>query len=142
MARYSGYTTTLKWDSSGGGTYVAIAQVIDITGPTIKNSLIDVTDRGTSGLRQYISGLIDNGKVKFKLNFDGDDTGHSFTASGALGTIAQSGASKSFRLEFPDATPVKATFTAFVEEYTADNPLNGASTADCTLQISGAITWT
>ena len=140
MARYSGYAASLRIDN-GAGTYVAIAQVIDINGPGIKNRLIETTDRDSSGKALYVSGIVDNGKVKFKLNFDPDTTYHSMSVAHGLGTLAQSGALKSFRLFFPDTSPVTATFDAIVEEYTPDAPLNGALTADCTLQISGAITW-
>lgn len=137
MARYSGYGAVLKIDVSG--TFTKIAQVIDINGPGIKNSLIDVTDRDTSGKKTYLGGLVDNGKVKFKLNFDPDDTLHSLTGVNGLGTLAQSGALKSFKLEYPDTTATVVQFSAVVEEFNPDAPLNGGFTADCTLQISGAL---
>ena len=139
MARYSGYATILKMDVSG--TQTQIAQVIDINGPGIKNRLIDMTDRDGSGKAIYTAGIVDNGKVKLKLNLDPDQALHSFNATNGLGTLAQSGSAKSFQLAFSDTTPTTATFSAIVEEYTPDAPLNGALTADCTLQISGAITW-
>lgn len=138
MARYSGYSTVLKMDVAS--VYTLIAQVIDINGPAIKGSLIDVTDRDTSGKKTYLGGLVDNGQVKLKLNFDPDNAQHSLSGASGLGTLAQSGAAKSFRLEYGDTTPTTVTFSAIVLEFNPDAPLNGPLTADCTLQISGALT--
>lgn len=136
---YSGFAGTLKVDISG--TYTAIAQMVDISGPTMSADTIEVTNRDGDGWKEFIAGLRDGGEVTFNIMYDPALTTHSASAAGGVVTILSAGTRNSFRIEFADSAPTTATFDVVVTKFTPKMPLNDAQVADVTIKVSGAITW-
>lgn len=136
---YSGFAGTLKVDISS--TYTTIAQIRDISGPSLAADTIEVTHRDGGGWKEFVAGLRDGGEVTFDLIFDPDQTTHSPSAAGGLITLLSAGTKNSFRVSFADSTATTATFDAIVTAFEPKMPLNDAQTADATLKVSGTITW-
>jgi predicted secreted protein len=136
---YSGFAGTLKVDISG--TYTTIAQIRDISGPSLSANAIEVTHRDGGGWKAFIAGLRDGGEITFDLIFDPDLTTHSPSAAGGLITLLSAGTKNNFRVSFADATATTATFAAIATAFEPKMPLDDAQTADATLKVSGTITW-
>lgn len=136
---YSGFAGVLKVDISGTAT--AIAQIRDISGPNLSADTIEVTHRDGDGWKEFIAGLRDGGEVTFDLVFDPALTTHSPSAAGGLITLLSAGTKEDFTVEFADSAPTVADFAAIVTGFQPKMPLNDAQTADVTLKVSGAITW-
>lgn len=138
--KYSG--TAAKLQVSISGTFTEIAQTRDIKGPGMSANAIDVTTRDSaSGHKEFVYGLREAGEVTLSLIFDPDLATHSFTASGGFGAYLIAGTIGSYKLFFPDTSPTVAAFSALVVKYEPTSPYDGAETAEVTLRITGAISW-
>lgn len=136
---YSGFPAVLKVDIAG--TYTAIAQIRDLSGPAMSADAIESTHRDGGGDKEFIAGLRDGGEVTFDLVFDPALTTHSPSASGGLLTAFKAGSKDGYKVEFADSAPTVAAFDAIVTGFQPKMPLNDMQTADVTLKVSGAITW-
>ena len=140
MAKYTGFAATFKTEISS--VYTTVAQVRDISGPSLNVDTVEVTNRDSSSqFKEYLAGNRDGGEVTFDLVYDPDATTHSASASGGLVTLLSAGTLNNFRVTFADSTPATATFAGLVTQFTPTAPLNGAQTASVTIKVSGAITW-
>lgn len=62
-----GYGSRLAYSLSGS-SYTDVAQVEDITGPSIKVDSVEVTNQDSaSAAKEFISGLIDAGELTFSI---------------------------------------------------------------------------
>ena len=125
----SGFGTQLKI-----GT-VKIAEVLDISGPSLGMDTIEVTSHDSvDGWKEYIAGLLDAGEVSFEINYVPTATTHK-NASGGLLYLLTTRAKQSFTLVFPDAT--SWTFDAFVTAFEPSAPVQDKLGASITLKITG-----
>jgi hypothetical protein len=66
-----------------GGTpeaFTTIAEVINISGPTLSLETIDVTSHGsTDAWREFVAGLKDPGEITFDINFVPTGATHSYS---------------------------------------------------------------
>ena len=138
MANYSGYTAVLQVSISAA--FNNIAQVRDISGPSMSLDPIDVSNRDLAW-KQFVAGMRDGGEVKFDCLFDSDRATHTATVTGGFIKALVDGTIDTYKLLFSDTTPVAATFSALVVKVEPKDPYNGAQTADVTLKITGAITF-
>jgi predicted secreted protein len=71
MAGIDAFGTTLKRDSTGSGSYVAIANVSDLSGPSRTREAIEVTAHDSPNqYREFVKGLKDGGEVTATINYD------------------------------------------------------------------------
>lgn len=132
--------TLLKMgDGAGPEVFTAIAEVRDIGGPALAQGTEEVTHHGSGGWREFIATLKEGGEVTFQVNVLNDAT--QGPGSGLLDAF-DDGEAHNFQIVFPTATPLTADFAAIVTGFTPDAPVEGALTADATLQITGEVTWT
>src|ERR1035438_3749590 len=89
--QYAGIGAKLQY---GGPTtaspisFVTVAQVRDIDGPSQKTKTYDVTSHDSpNGYAQFITGLKDGGEVKFPLWFDATDATQNASTSGLKGIM-------------------------------------------------------
>ena len=124
-----------------GSTPTTVAQVYDISGPSMSADTEDVTTHDSASIpwREKIATLIDAGDVQLSLYFDPDGTTHT-DASGGLLFVFKNRTLEDFAIVFPDTSQV--AFEAFVTQFQPKAPIDGVLTADVTLTISGALTWT
>jgi hypothetical protein len=69
-AATSGFGTTFKRGDGGGPeTFTTIAEVVGISGPSLKLETIDVTNMDSNGWREKIPTLKDAGEVQLDMNY-------------------------------------------------------------------------
>ena len=136
---YSGYAGTLKVDIAS--TYTAIAQIRDLSGPSMSANAIESTHRDGGGVKEFIAGLRDGGEVSFDIVYDPALTTHSASAAGGVVTLLSAGTKNGFQLVFADVGETTAEFDAIVTSFEPTMPMDDLQTADVTLKVSGAITW-
>lgn len=133
----SAFGTLLKI-GDGGGTevFTTIAEVKDISGPSLKLDTEEVTSHSsTAGWREYIGTLLDAGEVTFTVNFIVTGATHSQT-SGLLKDLKNK-TLRNFQLVFPNVGNTTWAFSAYVTGFEPSMPVEGALEADVTLKISG-----
>ena len=103
----------------------------DVQLPTAEIEEIDITHMGSNGVREYTSGLRDNGEVTYELLFDEASTTHTL-----LQSIADSRETVQLRISF--GTLVK-TFVAFVKTYEITLAYDDVNTSSVTFRISAEV---
>src|SRR4051812_24394235 len=75
-AAKSGYGSVLQLSDNGGTpVYTSISEVLEISGPNLERTMIDVTHLVSPGeAREFIGGLVNGNEVTFKLSFTKDAT--------------------------------------------------------------------
>jgi hypothetical protein len=121
-----GYGSSLKYDS-GGGTYVALANVMDIPEePGITVPGADGTSNDSpSGAREMVPGLIEQKKPKFTLRYDK-------TVFNTVWGFAIAKAIKNWKLFKPDGSG-HGPFTAWVSDIGGKYKLDGVLVFDIEL---------
>lgn len=136
---YSGYGAVLQVQIVA--TYTPIAAVRDISGPAYKTTAVDLSSRDARA-RQFKAGMYDAGEITFDILYDPDANSHAAAVAGGVVKLVIDGTLSSYKLLFPDTSPAVATFDGFITGFAAKAPMDGALTADLTIKIAGAITWT
>lgn len=133
----SSWEAKLKLEShvdSSGTDYVELADVINIDGPNMTKSAIDVTHlNSTNRWQQFINGMRSGGTCNFTLNFiyaeylklknqfDSDDN------------LA------GFQILLPNSAATTITFDAVINSLGTGIPFNDRITTTCSLTASGAV---
>lgn len=125
----SGFGTSLKIGA------VAVAEILDVSGPSLSLETIDVTSHNSlEAWREYIAGLLDAGEITFDINYVPTAVTHKNAAGGLLYLLATR-ASQAFTLTFPDTTAW--TFNGFVTGFEPSAPVDDKLSASITIKISG-----
>ncbi len=138
MSAIASFGTLLKIGDGGSPTenFTTIAEVKSITGPSMSVKIDDVTTHSTSTpWRAKLATLLDGGTVAFGLNFIPTDATQDFPA-GLLKDFTNR-TLRNFKLVLTDAGHTTWAFSAFVQDFKMDMPVDGVLTANCTLAISG-----
>jgi len=131
----SAFGTLLK-RGDGGGTevFTTIAEVRDISGPSISVDTTEVTHQtSTNGWKEKLPTLKDAGEVSFDCNFI--PTENTQDAGAGLLLDLKNKTKRNFQLVFPDTTTW--SFSAFVTGFAPSAPLGDALTASVTLTVTG-----
>jgi len=133
----SAFGTLLKIGDGGEPeTFTTIAEVTDISGPSLSADTIDVTSHDSpGGYREFIQGLKDAGEVTFTINFIPTEATHD--ASTGLLKDYNDGTLRNFQLVFPDPGNTTWSFAAVVTGFEPSEPTDDKLSADVTLKISG-----
>lgn len=122
-------------DSPGAGTYTTIAEVRSIQGPDNEAAEVDVTNMDSGAYLEFIGGLIDPGSLQFPLNW------FYHAKHSQLLTDQQAGTTRSYRLRFPQFSPVqRRTFNGFVKSVGFNADPKDTLQANVVIRITGAIT--
>jgi hypothetical protein len=138
MATYIASQTTIGLKKSGDADYTTIAQVVSFSGPTFQVASIETTNLSDTA-KKYRPGISDSGEMKFDLNFDPADAGHT-----GLKTLIETPAVASWQISFPTATHATLfTFDGFPTgmEVGGGGPEDKV-TASLTIKITGTVTVT
>lgn len=114
--------------------FTAIAEVKDVTGPSMSLETEDVSHQGSTAA-EFVGTLVDHGEVGFDLNFDPAGTTHL-----SLRTDLINKTLRNFQLVFPDTPATQFDFAAYVTKFEVEAKVKGALTAKVTLKISGEVT--
>lgn len=133
----AGVSTSFQRESgTSSGVYVAIAEVINISGPGMSRDTIDVTNLDSSGgYREFIAGFRDGGEVTLTMNFtvDGYEQMHlDFANDTAI----------NYQIVLPDAGEYTLGFAGLVTALPLSIPTDQQVTMDVTIKITGEVTST
>lgn len=119
--------------------FAAIAQVGDITGPTMTAGTYDSTSHDTTGgYKTFITGLKDAGEVGFKLFFDPAAATHK-DATGGLVDAYKNNLVNYWKIAMGNVSPAANwTFRGVITKIDFAYPVDGPQTAQVTIKISGA----
>lgn len=137
----SGFNTILKMgDGQPTETFTTIAEVQDISGPSLSLETIEVTSHmSANGWKEYIAGLLDAGEISFDINFVPSAATHGFT-TGLLSKMKVR-ALTNFKLLFPDAVleanRTTWSFSAYVTALEPGAPVQDKLSASLTLKLAG-----
>ncbi len=130
-AAKSAFGSTLTWNT------VLVAEIINITGPTLKVDTLDATNHdSTSSFREFIAGLRDGGEITIEGNFISGDT----TGIIAFITDLKAGTSRTAIVTGPAAAAFTWTFTALGSAFSTTYPVDGKLGFSATIKISGSPT--
>lgn len=121
----------------GGGPYTTVAEVVDIKGPSINQSVFDAPSQSTTWMKR-VAGIANAGEISFDINFIPKDPTHD-NSTGVLSTIG-SLTPYGWKLVFNDAGTGTASYwtvDAFTTGFDMDEPVDGILKASLTLTING-----
>jgi hypothetical protein len=129
-----GYNTIIRYES-GPGTYTAITEPKDISGPEITCEFADFTHmQSPLGFRERKPTIKSSGNVTFKCNFVHDDTSHEYLTAAAT---ANPPTLETFQIEYPNGQGWD--FDAYVS-LSWTSPMAGPLEMNVTLSIDGQVT--
>lgn len=132
MAEHIAKGTILSKSSGGGGSYVDIAAIMNITPPNQQRDALETTKHNDADrFRTFIPGLVDPGEVSLVVLYDPSDATHGFQAELGSATVA------SYRITFPTTVAYTLTFDAFLTSFEPTGEVDGLLTANVTYKISG-----
>ena len=129
----TGKTITVGSGAATPQTYTKITGVSSFSGFDGEADELDSTDLDSTA-KEFISGLMDEGKFSFEAKVLHTDPGQL-----AIRAARASGAVKSMKLVFPDA--VTATFDILVKSVPASGGVNAMLKGSIGCRISGPVTW-
>ena len=142
MAIHPGFLGSLGWDPAGGTSYTTIAQVRDLSGPSISRNDIEIADRSqTTYYKEYRGGMVDPGSITFDLTWDPISTNsHAQTAGTGLMADLESEnctlAAFQWQVDGCGGTATM-TFDGYVNSFEISAPLEEVLTASVGIKISG-----
>lgn len=117
---------------TGSSTFVPIAEIRNISGPSIEVSEVDVTNMDSaSSYREFIFGLKDPGEISFDLNYE---TNQYSTLLALLGV------DKGYKLTLSDGGVIG--IDGFLKTEGLEVPVDDAMTISAAIRIRGAISFT
>ena len=133
----SSFGTKLRiGDGATPENFVDIAEVLDITGPSLSLDTEDATSHGsTGGWEEVVGTILRSGDVTFDLNFIPTEGTHNH-ATGLLRDMANR-TKRNFEYVFTDPVSTKWSFTALVTAFGPSAPVTGKLTASVTLKLTG-----
>ena len=131
----SGVGTQFKrGDGASSEAFVAIAEVNQITGPSMTREQIDVTSLdSTGGYREYIAGFRDGGTVELNMNFT--RTGYE-----TLKDDFEADANVNYQICLADTDTTVLSFAGLVTDLPMSIPTDDKITVDVTVKITGEVT--
>ena len=134
MAKYAAFGTKFKRGA------VEVAQVRNISGPSLSLDTEDVTSHdSTGGWEEVVATILRSGEVTLDLVYDPAAATHKNAAGGILADLVGR-ASTTYSIVFPDAAATTWSFTAFCVGFEPSMPHDGALTASVTYKITGPLT--
>lgn len=129
MAGIDAFGTILAREGATPGTYVAIANVSNISGPGLSRETIDVSAHDSpNGYRQFVGGLKDPGEITFDVNYK--PSAHDMLVADLDDTTATN-----YRITWPDGSTW--TFPAIITGFEPSAPIDDKLAASITLKVSG-----
>lgn len=132
------FGTFLQIGDGGSPTenFTTISEVKSINGLQMSAKQDDVTSHSSGQpWRQFVSTLLDAGTVQFDINFIPTDATQSYV-SGVLRDFSQRNR-RNFKLIFPDGASTTWAFTANVQDFKVQAPVDGVLLAQITLKVTG-----
>lgn len=129
---------TLLQIGDGGSpeNFTTVAEVLDLEGPALATSTIDVTHQSSPGdYDEWIAGPKTGGNVTFEVNYNPQDGTHN-ASTGILADFV-SGVRRNWRMLFPDTPATQWSFAAIVETVRPIAQIRGQLRLAISLKVSG-----
>jgi predicted secreted protein len=121
-------------DMASSPAFTSIAEVNNITGPSMSRDTIDVTSLdSTGGYREFIGGFRDGGTIQFNMNF-------SLAGYNDMKDDFESDSLRDYQIVLPDSGATTFDFSGLVTELPLDVPMDDKITCAVTIKISGPVT--
>lgn len=130
------YGSTLQiGDGASPEVFTSIAEITELTPPSMERDDIDVTSNSSSdGYREFIPGMRDGGEVEFTANWLPTNATHDAT-TGVLSTFNDN-AVHNWKIVLPN-TLATISFAGFVTAFETELPLEEQGKMTCTIKVSG-----
>lgn len=126
--------TIIERDPLGGGSFAAIAELRDISGPALSRNPIETTNHNDQD-ESYVVGIRRHGEVTFTIGYIPTETSHD-DSSGLIDSW-QDGDRDVFRITYPDGTAW--VFSGFITNFSVNAPVDDGLTADVSIRTTGAM---
>jgi len=124
-------TVFQRWN---GSTWVKLAEVNSISGPSMTRDFIDVTSLdSTGGFREFITGFRDGGTVSLTMNF-------TRTTYDVVFADFEDDEPHYYEIVLPDDVNTSFEFCGYVTELPLEIPTDDKITANVTIKVSGKVT--
>ncbi len=138
--------TLLKIGYGSPEVFSVIANVGDLSGPSLSAAVVDVTSHSTgTPWREKIVTLLDGGDIQLPLFFIPSSPGNQnpFGHDGTNGLLAvfTSRTLKNYEMVFPDQAQTTYSFQAYISKFNFKEPVAGVIAADVTFTITGEPTF-
>ena len=134
-----GYGTILKRRTATSPlTYQELAEIHQITGPTLKRDVPDVTHmQSPNGFKEFLPGLKEGGDVTIEGNYIPEDASQN-VSTGLMSTFFVD-TRQHWILEIPDtgSPPIQFEFDAVLTGFEVAMPIDNKITFHAVLKISG-----
>ncbi|WP_327162863.1 phage tail tube protein [Streptomyces zaomyceticus] len=140
MAGKDAFGSQFLRDSTGSGSFVLVANVTDISGPSRSREAIEVTAHDSPNkYREFIKGLKDGGEVEITINYDPGNGTHS-----ALDADFEEDDLRDYQVIILPGDPDEHTwaFSALITDLGDEYPTEGQMERTATFKISGMPTLT
>ena len=138
---FNAQKTIIAREGTTPGTFTPIAEIRSFSGPGGQANIIDATTLESLG-KEKVMGLQDEGQLTLEMNFVPGNQGQK-----DLLADRAAGLKKKFKITFSDvitsgsAAGTTATFDAFVIGFTVSGGVDALTSAQVTLEITGAVAW-
>ncbi len=122
-------------DGATSEAFTTIAEVRDISGPSLELETKDVTSHDSGGWTEHIGTLLKGGEVSFDLNFIPTNATQGYS-SGLIDDMVNR-VKRNFQIIFPTTSPTTWAFAALVTAFEPSAAVADELKADVTLLISG-----
>ena len=131
----SAFGTQLEIVPEGTSSYVAIAEITNISGPEETLDIEDATSHDSpDGYESVVATILRSGNVTLETNFVPGNSGHQ-----ELRTALRKRRLVPCHLVFPDSTTATYSFSAYVVSISPEAPHAGILTRNVQLKPSGPI---
>lgn len=125
-------TVFQKWD--GVSAWEAVAEVTNISGPSMTRDLIEVTNLdSTSGYREFIAGFRDAGTIVVSMNY-------TRASLNMMKTDFEDDTAQNYEIILPDTDVTSLEFEGLVQEMPLTVSIDSAITMEVTIKITGPVT--
>ena len=136
MGVFRGSGTVLsRGDAASPEVFVAVGDVISISGPAITKDEIEVTALDSTA-KEFIGALDDPGEITMELNWNPQDAEHVNLRSDAEGNSVLN-----YQIVWSDVSGTQVDFAAEVMEFSLNTEPNDAVKGSVRMKISGGLTW-
>lgn len=138
MAGLDSFGTALaRSDMASSPTFTDVANILDISGPDMSKTEIDVTAHDSPDkFMEFLGGLRDGGSVTFDINWNPAETTH----TPLLSDFEDDDDPRDYMITYPDTSTTE--FTGIVTGWSPSAPVDGKLTASVTIKVSGKPTTT
>jgi predicted secreted protein len=126
-------TSFQRWDKDTS-TWVRLAEISSISGPTMTRDFIDVTSLdSTGGYREFIAGFRDGGTVSLTMNF-------TRATYELMKDDFEDNEAQTYEIVLPDADVTSLEFSGLVTELPLEISPDDKVSANVTIKINGFVT--